>query len=354
MKILEISSLQENTPPHGYGGVERFVHYLSSQLSEMGDDVTVVLKEGSEGGKYRKVEINSENIINKVDKFLKNNAVDIIHLNYKQIELIEYLKKVSIPIVLTLHNNIRQESSWLSIINDAPKHFNFSVISNSLKNRVIEKMKLCGYKIDGIEIEIIDYASPHVVVVDTKKTKDYYLYLGVIARYKGVLDVVKYFSTTNSNLLVVGPCNNDDEQEYFNQILEVINKSQNIKYYGATKDEQEKMSLVSDAKAIVMATGYDPLESDCHEAFGLVMLEANQIGVPVIGYAKGNIKDYILDGVNGYKFNNIEEINNIISSIESNDLSEKCIEYSNRFDIGVITKKYREYFDKILSRNSLI
>lgn len=353
MKILEISSLQENTPPHGYGGVERFVHYLSSQLSKTGDDVTVVLKDGSEGGEYRKLEVNSENIINKVDKFLKNNAVDIVHINYKQIDLIEYFKKTSIQVVLTLHNNIRQESGWLSIIKYAPKNFNFSVISNSLKNRLIEKMELSGYKINGREIEVIDYASPHIATVNTKKIKDYYLYLGVIARYKGVLDIVKYFSTTNNNLLVVGPCNNDDEQKYFNQMLEIINKSQNIKYYGATKDEQEKISLVSGAKAIIMATGYDPLEFDCHEAFGLVMLEANQMGVPVIGYAKGNVKDYIIDGVNGYKFNKLEEINNIIFSIESNDLSEKCIEYSNRFDIEVVSKKYRQYFDKILSRKSL-
>lgn len=75
------------------------------------------------------------------------------------------------------------------------------------------------------------------------------------------------------------------------------------------------------------------------------------MGVPVIGYAKGNIKDYVLDGVNGYKFNNISEIKDIIYLIESDDLSEKCIEYSTRFGIENVSKKYREYFDKILSRN---
>src|SRR5262252_966659 len=41
MKIAQVAPLYESVPPHGYGGTERVVSYLTEELVHMGHDVTL-------------------------------------------------------------------------------------------------------------------------------------------------------------------------------------------------------------------------------------------------------------------------------------------------------------------------
>src|SRR4030042_269005 len=48
MKIAQLSSLIEPTPPKRYGGIERVVHYLTEELVKRGHDVTLFASGDSE------------------------------------------------------------------------------------------------------------------------------------------------------------------------------------------------------------------------------------------------------------------------------------------------------------------
>ncbi len=347
MHILEISSLQELTPPEGYGGTERFVHWLSEAFVENGNQVSVVCKQGSKGGTYQTVFTEQEKLTETVADYIKNNAVDIVHLNIKDKSLLNYLKTTKTDVVITLHNNFRRTSSWVDLIKENNSNFYFTTISENLKKRVLEALEFNSVAIPTNGITNFGFGMPITKIVNNEDPK-YYLYLGVIARYKGVLDIVKAFSNTTKQLLLVGPCNDPKENEYFKEVLECTKRYTNIKYYGATKDNSEKVNLIKRAKALIVATGYDPLESDCHEAFGLVMLEANNLGVPVIGFAKGNIEDYIVNGVNGYKFQDINQLSDLADKAEHGDLREKCIATAEKYDINKIATQYLNFFTNIL------
>ncbi|MEZ6255955.1 MAG: glycosyltransferase [Patescibacteria group bacterium] len=355
LKILIISSLQETTPPLGYGGTERFVHYLAEDLTKKGHNITVACRNGSIGGSYRKLELDTINLdVEFLLRDIEINDYDLIHLNTKIPSIINALSKLKIPVVVTFHNNFRKTSGWISIIKENYSNFYFTVISNSLKTRVIEALKLNNVTYPEHSIKDLSFGMDvfsYVEKYNSKVKRDYHLYIGVLARYKGVLDIVKTFIGSNENLVLVGPYNGSENKEYFDEVMKIVNDNENISYFGETKNEDEKIGLINGAKSLLVATGYDPLEADCYEAFGLVMLEANSLGTPVIGYAKGNVADYIVDDVNGFKFNNVSDISTLIKKLENKDLKDTCLKYAKQFDIEVISANYIEYFKNIIEGN---
>lgn len=348
MNILEISSLQEVTPPLSYGGTERFVHCLSEELSRLGNTVTVTAKEASTGGNYKLLQASESNLATIVKNYLENNSIEVIHMHTKNSELIDLLSSYSIPVVLTLHNNFRKHSGWINIINRGLKNFYFVTISRNQTERVNEALVHNNVKSVN-PITNLGFGLKLDNLVPRNIPQKYFLYLGVIARYKGVLDIVKEFSTLNESLIVVGPCNSISEKSYLEEIVTYTKRFPSILYRDASSSEQERNEIISSAKALVIATGYDPLESDCYEAFGLVMLEANALGIPVLGYFQGNISDYVQEGVNGYKFKNINELPELIKKLEHVNLRNTCIEYAKKFDISIVGNNYNDFLSRIVS-----
>ena len=351
MRILEISSLQETTPPSGYGGTERFVHYLSDALVSFGNEVFVVCKEGSLEGNYKIIPASVDTLVSVVDEFLPQNKVDVVHVHIQNQSLIDLLKRIQIKTVITLHNNIRKSSGWIDIMRDAPGSFYFATISESQNDRVNEALAYRAIETPDNGIINLGFGTK-LEDLSTKEpgSKEHFLYLGVIARYKGVLDIVKEFSILNEHLLIVGPCNNDAEQSYLDEILNYSSSFSNITYQGSTKNESERNQIIARSKALLMATGYDPVEEDCHEAFGLVMLEANALGVPVLGFSKGNIRDFVIDGVNGYKFNTMTELSRLIEAVNKKDLSSPCMTHAKKFGIEGVACRYEEFLSGVISR----
>jgi len=351
MKILQISCLQEETPPSGYGGIERFVHYLGNALTNFGNEVTVVCKEGSKGGNYKTVHSDPTNLLRCVSDLVQSYTYDIVHLHIRDAGLISYLDDIKQPTVITLHNNVRKSSAWVDILTKTSGSVFVTTISESLNNRLkeafihqnkqepVHEMLSLGYGMDVYSY--IKWADPSIL-------KKYYVYIGGLFRYKSVLDIAKKFAEIGKELLVVGPKDRNSEPDYIVALEKMFDTDKNIQYYGETKSEVDKIEVLSKAKGLIIATGYDPAESDCHEAFGLVMLEANSLGVPVFGYPKGNVKDYIRDGVNGYRFENMDELPKLLKTAESVDLFSQCIEVAKKYDIEIIAKRYQELFIKMM------
>lgn len=352
-KVLIISSLQEHTPPLGYGGTERFVHSLANALTVLGFDITVICKQGSLGGNYKIWEISSHRLNFKdIEGRILQEGFSLVHVNTKIPDLLELLGRLDIPVVVTLHNNFRKTSGWLDIMKiDLPNIF-YTVISKSLRKRVLEGLHVNNIRVPSHDVVNLGFGmdvASYTQDIDPHAKKDYYLYLGVIARYKGVLDIVTTFSELDEKLKIVGPYNVEKNKSYFDDVMQVVDANANIEYLGETTSEQQKISILNGAKALVVATGHDPLERDCHEAFGLVMLEANSLGIPVIGYSQGNVEDYIKEGINGYKYNNLSEIPVLVGKINSGEVvSESCFKYAQHFDISVCSKEYAKYFEEVI------
>jgi len=118
----------------------------------------------------------------------------------------------------------------------------------------------------------------------SSKKKFTFIFLGRVHKDKGIDILLEAFCKFNkkneSRLFIVGPLETY-EQEFFS-------KFENVKYIKKTKN-QEKFLAMSDC---LILPSY-------REAFGMVVLEANAMGIPVIGTNIYGLNESIKNGFNG-------------------------------------------------------
>ena len=356
MKILEVSSLYRLTPPTGSGSIEKFVHMLSNNIlaKHKNSEVYVMSKEGSTGGNYKTIYTDFESYEKDILTIIEQIHPDIIHLHFDNLKTHKELLKLKLPIVYTIHS-YSEPSQWLDILRISQNEPNvyFTFVSDYFKTYFEKVLDSNNISFDrskffttwiGIDLKYVLNNQTHVY------PKEYTVYLGLIRKHKAVLEIVKAFQNLDEKLLVVGPIKNIP---YCDEVIQEIKKSPNITYYGEIGTDKERIDIFSKAKALIIATGYSKLEPNCHEAFGTVMIEANASGVPIIGYNQGVMTTYIEEGINGYKFDDLNDLQNIINKVQDKDMKVECIKKSVPFEIERISELYFEILSNILSNTKV-
>lgn len=157
----------------------------------------------------------------------------------------------------------------------------------------------------------------------SKKTEDYFLFVGALKRVKNVLGLIKGFSyfanqtDGNYQLYVVGGDKWLDPgiKNTLDSLPEKIKK--NIKFLGFVKDG-ELINLYKNALCFVSPSFY--------EGFGIPFLEAMSLGCPVIGSNTGSVPEIV--GNSGILVNPLDykEIGTAMIEISRNKkLREDCI-----------------------------
>lgn len=135
-----------------------------------------------------------------------------------------------------------------------------------------------------------------------EKKEDFYVTAGRIVSYKKIDLIVEAFSKTNKILYVIG-----DGPD----LLKINAKaSSNIKILGFQEDEV-LIKMLQKAKAFVYAAIED---------FGILPVEAQACGTPVICLNQGGTKETVIDGVTGVYFQeqNTKSILNAVEKFEKN------------------------------------
>ncbi|MEM1661089.1 MAG: glycosyltransferase, partial [Candidatus Bathyarchaeia archaeon] len=94
-------------------------------------------------------------------------------------------------------------------------------------------------------------------------------------------------------------------------------------------------------KALIYPVQYE-------EFFGLVMVEALACGTPVIGFAKGSVREIVKNGVTGFVVNNEDEIIEAVKRLYFLDPLTCRRNVENRFSAESAVKKYEEIYEKLL------
>lgn len=142
--------------------------------------------------------------------------------------------------------------------------------------------------------------------------------MGEEARESDILERYKIKDAAFPVVMTVGEIKSRKGQFYTSEAVKMLkNKYPNIKYLVVGKNGSDKYlekiegTIISDAKsdadlktlykrADVFALNSINDEHHHFEGFGLVVLEANQFGVPAVGSRDCGIEDAIKDGENGY------------------------------------------------------
>lgn len=120
--------------------------------------------------------------------------------------------------------------------------------------------------------------------------EDWFLYIGRVERYKGVDLMVKSCINARKKIKIAGK---GSFLEELKKIVKDLNGQEFVEFLGYVNNEQ-KADLLFNCKALIF-----PVKD---EDFGLVPIEANAAGCPVLAYAGGGVLETIIDGVTGKFF----------------------------------------------------
>jgi len=136
--------------------------------------------------------------------------------------------------------------------------------------------------------------------------------------------------------------NSMGKKDYKDKLLYYIDKLglQNIVHYLGAVRPEELAYYYCKMDIFIFPTRYE-------ESLGLVGLEAMSCGVPVVGTFIGGLKDYIIEGYNGFFFKKgnsielIEKINLYIDySIEDKEKMRKnCINTAARYETKKVSRE---------------
>lgn len=168
------------------------------------------------------------------------------------------------------------------------------------------------------------------------KNEDYFLVLSRLVTYKRFDLAVKACSELGKKLVVIG-----DGPERKN--LESM-ANENVTFLGRQPDEVVK-KYMSECKAVIY-----PGKED----FGIVPVEAQACGRPVIAYGKGGVLDSIIPDETGIFFQEqtVEALKEAIQEFETRTFDkEKIRKHALEFDESVFREKMQKFIEQVSKEN---
>ena len=178
--------------------------------------------------------------------------------------------------------------------------------------------------------------------VNNSSSGQYLLSLNRISPEKGIEDAINFAIETGTHIKAAG----DDKFSNVNYVRMIKEKCQNskgyAKYYGLV-DNNTKIQLLKSCKAVIACP-----KPTWMEAFGLYAVEANAYGKPVLALCNGGLKDIVVNGVNGFLAENIEELKGYVDKIDECTPEACRRRVKEMFTDEIMTNNYLSIFEKVL------
>jgi glycosyltransferase involved in cell wall biosynthesis len=196
----------------------------------------------------------------------------------------------------------------------------------------------------GLDADII---YPPVDVKNIEKYKkmnrkeNWFLYLGRVETYKGVELAIKACIKAKVPLKIAGIGADLDAMQ---ELVHKYNAKGLIKFLGFVSEE-EKLDLLARTKALIF-----PVR---HEDFGIVPVEANASGTPVIAFREGGVLETISErnpktGIFFEKYNT-NDLYEVIRDFKSSSFNpDNCKKQANNFASEIFVYKLQNYIKDVL------
>ena len=339
MRILLIMDPGIAVPPPNYGGHERLVYMFAEEYIKLGHTVTLLAGPNSViSGKVYTFGVNNlqrskwqkTKELLFVWKFLyqKRKQFDLIH-NFGRLAYLIPILNSSVKKIMTYGRPVAK-AGIKKITAMANQHLIFTACSNYCvgTGNVAGRWETVYNAIDFSKYQLQEKVEDNAP----------FMFLGRLDKIKGLHTAIQVAKATNNKLLIGGNIpDTADNYQYYKETLEPQFDGEQIIYLGALNDEQ-KNHYLGKAKALLF-----PIEWD--EPFGMVMIEAMACGTPVIGFKRGSVPEIISEGINGFIVTNENTMLLALQNFEVINRKE-CRSYAeNRFDTGIIAKKYLSLFE---------
>ena len=361
MNILQISF---HTSPFGSvgkfdsGGLNVYVQQISKQLSNK-NNVTVVTAEKAENFKTDNLDFYSLDLFEpglsvddkeihlqefkiKLEENFELENFDIIHAHYWLSGLVakQISEEKNIPYVFTSHslgvflegyNKERVDCEKMVMTSS-----NFVTASSHYEHVMISE----NYKIDENKIKKITPGLDRKIFTPDLNLprENIFLSIGRIQEQKRQLETIKFlnnFRKIDSNFLcyfIGGPSgkSGDDYLAELEESVKEFNLESHVEFLGNLPQTKIK-DFMNKSKLLIHTSQY--------ETFGLVAIEANSMGVPILSINTGSLIEIIENNKNGYFAEDFMDnhANNFVKDLLNDDdyfnnVMNQCIQKSEKYN----------------------
>ena len=376
MKILQISF---HTAPFGNvgkydsGGLNIYVEKVSNELSK-NNDVTVVTAEKAESFKKGNLDFQSLNLFDqelsvddkeiylqefktKLCELIDLESFDVIHAHYWLSGLVakQIKEEFNIPIIFTSHSlgifldgYNKERVDCEKIIMNASN----VVTASSMYE---ETMIIENYRIDSSKIKLITPGVEKEIFTpdSTIMRENIFLSIGRIQEQKGQIETIKFldnFRKIENNFLCyfIGGPSGKSGNEYLEELKKSItelNLESHVEFLGSLSQSKIK-DLMNRSKLLIHTSQF--------ETFGLIAIEGNSMGVPVLTSNRGSLLEIIEQNVNGYVSENLIDgnVNNFVQNLihdpkKFNEIMKNCISRSKNYDWKNTVKEIQKAYQTV-------
>lgn len=335
MNIAHLAPHSIRFPLKEHNGRYEWLLTLAREQTRQGHTVTIYAAPGSRDDsaiQWESFDGNLESSIKNnlalIQKAFKNPHHDIFHshLDYLHYFLSDITDK---PVVSTQHWFPNQEITRAA---HACKK------QNAIAVPVTHYMAAADDRLGIRHSDVIHHGIDISLFSPSSKSRNNrLLFVGRIAPAKGVREAIAIAKKVGIGLDIVGKLR-DKEQAFYEELLPSIDGVQ-IRYLGS-KSRQEVATLFARTKAFLFP-------SQSPEAFGLVTIEAQACGTPVIISDVGASTELVKDGETGFICKTNEDYLSAISRIETIDPAT-CRAFAEMFDIQKMFSSYRNLYDTLI------
>lgn len=340
MRIAQISPLWESVPPTLYGGTERVVHYLTEELVRRGHQVVLFASGDSRTSAELQACIPqslrlggdltdplSHDLI-QLDRVLaQSDRFDILHFHTAPLHY-PLLSRLAIPFLDTLHGPIGGPGQ-----SALHRHFQGAPLVSISE---AQRQPLPGAHWLGT----VYHGLPSQLYRPCSDPEPYLAFVGRVSPEKRLDRAIAIATAVGLPLRVAAKVDRAD-QRYWQEVIEPLVRGNPLVTFIGEVDDAGKQELLGRALALLF-----PI--DWPEPFGLVMIEANACGTPVIAWRQGSTPEIIRPGVNGWLVDTIEEAVAAVRRIERLDRQAVRADFERRFTAARQASDYERLYRRLI------
>lgn len=362
MKIAQIAPPWLSIPPKNYGGTENVIYYLVEAQVALGHDVTLfapgdaktsarlvsffprsLIGEGTPWTMHLKAYYHLHKAIEKI----KEQHFDIVHTHLSSssdMYIFPLTATLDTPHVATLHSHFPYDRDARSNkIGDADRYYMdwapavpVVAISESSRKQegALRPLNFIGVVHHGISLQ--EYK-----LFNTSRD-NYLTWMGRFVPEKGAHLAIEAARRAGVPLVMAGIIDRHSKEsmDYFHDIIQPHIGTDQVKYIGPVNLKQ-KLRLLSRARGFL-----NPIEWE--EPFGMVMIEAMSQGCPVISFKRGAASEIVIDEVNGFLVNSLDEMVERIPQLDLFDRNAIRTHIELNFSANVMAEKYLEIYNNAI------
>ena len=341
LRIAQVAPPVERVPPAAYGGTERVVHELTTQLVERGHDVTVFASGDSDvPGKLvptvdralRPAGIESDAsgwFATTVKMVVEQGAeFDVIH-SHLEWWSIPLARLAPVPVVATFHG--RLDLPWADrLFRDAPD----GMVAISRHQASTHPDVPWTIIHNGLTLDTAPFLD---------EPGDSFCFVGRVDAEKGITEAIDIALRAGRRLRIAAKVGNLARQrDYYENVFRPALKraGHSVEYLGELKPA-ERDQLFAESYGTLMPGAWP-------EPFGLVSIESLACGTPVLARRVGALPEIIREGVDGFFGDDAAAMAffaDRLAGLDRREIRERVIE---RFSAARMTDRYEELYARMV------